>query len=162
MQLKLEHPGYQQMQLHEDSPPIEMLLSEGSVFRLDPQDEVRQPRMVDSSVFRGAFFHGMQHGLPAGQISCGFVFRCVHDTRDVACDTRCVIPLAREVRTRAPAYDEAEERWREQAPRYAAHMNRKVREALCAWEAFCAGGLVYTYGFLCIGGLPCIACSVHK
>ena len=75
MQLKLEHPGYQQMQLHEDAPPVDILLGEGSVFRLDPQDEMRLPRVVDGSVFRGAFFHGMRQGLPAGQISCGFVFR---------------------------------------------------------------------------------------
>ena len=134
MQLKLEHPGYQQMQLHEDAPPVDILLGEGSVFRLDPQDEMRLPRVVDGSVFRGAFFHGMRQGLPAGQISCGFVFRCVDETRDVTCDTRRVIPLAREVRTRTPAYDTAEERWRGQAPQYAALVQKRVREALCAWH----------------------------
>ena len=96
MQLKLEHPGYQQMQLHEDAPPVDILLGEGSVFRLDPQDEMRLPRVVDDLVFKGAYFHGMREGLPAGQISCGFVFRCVDQTRDVTCDTRRVIPLRRE------------------------------------------------------------------
>ena len=134
MQLRLEHPWYgNEMQVHKDAPPIDIPLGAGSIFRLDPQDEVRHPRMVDGEVFRGAFYHGMRHGLQSGQISCGFVFRCVQSTRDVACSTRCLIPTVHEMHTRSPLYDAAEESWQQQAPAYAASIHKRVRAALQKW-----------------------------
>ena len=134
MQLKLEHPWYgNKLQDHKDAPPLDIPLVAGSIFRLDPQDEVRHPRMVNGEAFRGAFYHGMRQGLPAGQISCGFVFRCVQSTRDVACSTRCVIPRMHEVLTRSPLYDMAAESWVQQAPAYAAGIHKQVRTALQKW-----------------------------
>jgi hypothetical protein len=134
MQLKLEHPWYgNKLQDHKDAPPLDIPLVAGSIFRLDPQDEVRHPRMVNGESFRGAFYHGMRQGLPAGQISCGFVFRCVQSTRDVACSTRCVIPRMHEVLTRSPLYDMAAESWVQHAPAYAAGIHKQVRTALQKW-----------------------------
>ena len=99
MQLRLEHAGYQE--LVSPTTPIETTfpLSLGSVFQLHPGDEERQPRVVEEGgdIFIGAYLHGVPQELPAGQISCGFVFRCVHQTRDVDSMTRRVIPTQAEV-----------------------------------------------------------------
>jgi len=140
MQLRLEHAGYQE--LVSPTTPIETTfpLSLGSVFQLHPGDEERQPRVVEEGgdIFIGAYLHGVPQELSAGQISCGFVFRCVHQTRDVDSMTRRVIPTQAEVgparQEKLRVFKKARREWAAQAPLYAEAVSEKVRKALASWS----------------------------
>lgn len=137
MQLRVEHPGYSTLVPALDCEPFPM--SSGTVFRLHPGDELRLPREMEGEVYTGAFFHGMQYELPAGQISCGFVFRVVDHARDVDIESHCVIPTQSELCSlregrRDVQFAEAQRRWNEQAHAYTECVRERVCKALHDWS----------------------------
>lgn len=138
MQLRVAVPGSHDL-VPTDTPPTTFPLSTGSIFELHPRDEERRPREVEmeggSEVCVGAFYHGMQQELQAAQISCGFVFRCVHHARDMDCTTRRVIPTQREVSNKQTMrkFEKARDEWSVLAPQYAALVKERVQAALGSW-----------------------------
>ena len=116
------------------------IVAKGGKAQLHPRDEMVWPREVDGEVRKGAFFHGMQTELGPGQISCGFVFRCVTAVRDVECAKQCVIPTRHELEAlnahmgKGVSQGQVQRQWAgELAGKYANSVRERVRKAISEW-----------------------------
>ena len=120
-------------------------LSHGSIFHLEPRDELMLPRkLCHGKTVQGSFYHGVvpnkgEDTLPPNGISAALVFRNVVCAREVNMTTDLVImthaeSLAWEGSGRAEDFKAARERWATQAPVYATKMRPLLEEALSWWR----------------------------
>ena len=127
-------------------PPAIFPCSHGSIFCLEPQDELTLPRKLSPGMtVRGSFYHGVvpnngEDTLTDNGISAALVFRNVVCAREVNMKTDFVImtraeSLAWESSGRAKDFEAARERWAVQAPVYAAKMRPLLEEVLTWWKA---------------------------